>query len=581
MKPPASRVVLRSIAVAIAVAGLTDPGWSAERRAAPQLVAIDLTSGASDAVVGDLQARAPEWRVSSRHGPGSRLPCGIDERCVIVADGSVDAEIPRDLAAPVSLIAVGRAGSPNVTLRSASAGSVNAAGAGAARVDLAREGAVATTAIRVLDGSAVVGSVTYKWADADAVSVEVPWWPIGAGARHLTVEAVPFAGESTAIDNAIDLGVAVDEGPARVLVFDARPSWSSTFVRRALEDDPRFRVEYRSRLAPSLTAGTGGSTLDAPTLEGSPVVVIGGPDALNAGDVALLERYVTARGGSLILLPDHRPAGPSSRLFAGDWTERLLATPESIGALRAGEILQAERLPPGAAVLARSESAASIVVVPSGNGRVVISGAMDAWRYRHLDAGAFERFWRSVIADAAVAGEALRIDLGTTLAARTDRVPFAVRLRSLEQRSVVDAQVSVICGESAATPVRAWPSGSIGEFVGELPAASDDRCTVSASAGDRSARVSYAVASRVRRGAADTLAKLERQARATGGVFASAGDPATPLGAGEAIARALRDQSSDSSLIVSVHPMRSAWWILPFSVCLSIEWWMRRRGGLR
>jgi hypothetical protein len=28
------------------------------------------------------------------------------------------------------------------------------------------------------------------------------------------------------------------------------------------------------------------------------------------------------------------------------------------------------------------------------------------------------------------------------------------------------------------------------------------------------------------------------------------------------------------------HPMRSAWWILPFALALSAEWWMRRRRGL-
>jgi len=29
------------------------------------------------------------------------------------------------------------------------------------------------------------------------------------------------------------------------------------------------------------------------------------------------------------------------------------------------------------------------------------------------------------------------------------------------------------------------------------------------------------------------------------------------------------------------HPMRSTWWILPFAFCLSAEWWIRRRQGLR
>jgi hypothetical protein len=28
-------------------------------------------------------------------------------------------------------------------------------------------------------------------------------------------------------------------------------------------------------------------------------------------------------------------------------------------------------------------------------------------------------------------------------------------------------------------------------------------------------------------------------------------------------------------------PMQSAWWIVPFTACLSAEWWLRRRRGLR
>jgi hypothetical protein len=28
------------------------------------------------------------------------------------------------------------------------------------------------------------------------------------------------------------------------------------------------------------------------------------------------------------------------------------------------------------------------------------------------------------------------------------------------------------------------------------------------------------------------------------------------------------------------HPMRSMWWLLPFALALSSEWWLRRRRGL-
>jgi len=28
------------------------------------------------------------------------------------------------------------------------------------------------------------------------------------------------------------------------------------------------------------------------------------------------------------------------------------------------------------------------------------------------------------------------------------------------------------------------------------------------------------------------------------------------------------------------HPMRSGWWIVPFALLLSLEWWLRRRRGM-
>lgn len=574
-------VALRTIAVLIAIAGMIDPGWSAERPADRTLVAIDLTGLGGDSALQAVRNIAPGWEVVGRRATGTRLPCGVHERCAIVTDGSVDADIPDDLGTPATVVAILPAGSPNVALRSVTASSVQAAASGVVRVELSRTGAVASTDLRILDGQAIVGSVTHTWSDGEKASIEVPWWPIDSGARALRVEALPIDGEATAIDNAIELGVTVSEAQARVLVFDARPSWNSTFVRRALEDDPRFSVEYRSRLAPSLTAGTQGGALDARSLDASPVVIVGGPDALTSTDVALLEHYVSARGGSLILLPERRVTGPAERLFAGNWSERLIAAPESIGPLRAAEILQTEQAPVTASVLGSSGSKPAILSAPSGHGRIIISGAMDAWRYRHLDSARFDRFWRSLIADAAAAGEALRIDLGAVLVSETERVPFTIRRHVFEPAAASEVNVAVSCGGQPAVNVRAWPSGTMGEFTGEIPAGVGRRCEVEVTLDGRSTTTSYAVADAVRHGVDATLAKLERQVRATGGVFSNAGDPSTALRATEVLARALDSQASNSSQIVSVYPMHSPWWIIPFAGCLSLEWFQRRRAGLR
>ncbi len=44
-----------------------------------------------------------------------------------------------------------------------------------------------------------------------------------------------------------------------------------------------------------------------------------------------------------------------------------------------------------------------IVSAPRGTGRLLLSGAMDAWRFRAADNGAFDRFWPSTIAGLALA----------------------------------------------------------------------------------------------------------------------------------------------------------------------------------
>jgi hypothetical protein len=43
----------------------------------------------------------------------------------------------------------------------------------------------------------------------------------------------------------------------------------------------------------------------------------------------------------------------------------------------------------------------------------------------------------------------------------------------------------------------------------------------------------------------------------------------------------LRRNVTASPIRTTSHPMRSAWWIIPFAACLTGEWWLRRRKGLR
>ena len=584
MTHAAIRAMLRVIATAIAIAGLMDPAFSASRPPQQQVVAIGMTSAPAAIVEQALAASLPGWDVESRAAQ-SRVPCGADEQCVVIADGSIDASIPGDLAKPLSMIAVAPGDGPNVAVRSVSMSRVHQSAGGVARVELSASalGAAMKSDVRVLDGPAVIGSATGEWSGTATLTIDVPWWPIETGARALRIEVPPFEGEQRVIDNYVDVGVDVEVTRSPVLVFDARPSWSSTFVRRAIEDDPRFAVAHRARLAPGLSAGTENGRLDAAALDLASTVVIGGVDALTSGDVTLLEQFVGVRGGTLVLLPERAPSGPWSRLVAGSWTEHLAAAPRPVGALHASEVLHAERLPITAAVIATSGSSASIVVLPSGAGRVVMSGAMDAWRYRDRDAGpstttfsagGFDTFWRSLIAEGATSGAGLQLRFEDRLSSRGSRARFTLHDRRMTQAGSTEASAVARCGSAGATAIRLWPAGAHAEFTGELPLAGTGSCSIEAVVNDRHVVGAIAVAGMPAVGVEQTLGKLERRVRASGGVIARSGDEAT-------LARALLTGPMSPRVTTTQHPMRSAWWLVPFAGCLSVEWWLRRRAGLR
>lgn len=565
------RVLLRASAIAIAVAALFDPVFSSGAEHDRAVVAIHLTADAPAAIDSALKAHLGGRELLTRVPAGHRLPCATDEDCVAVADGSIDSDW--EAARPVSMIITGLNPAPNVSVQSVVLSSGHRSSAGAARVVLSgRDVAGQRTEVRISDGGAVVGSATHQWTTAPTATIEIPWWPLDLGTRALRIEAIPLDGESTAVDNVIDAGATIAGTRLPILVFDARPSWTSTFVRRALEDDARFAVGYRSRIAPAVSAGTANGRLDATALDSAAAVIVGGPDALTAEDAGLLERYVRLRGGTLVLLPERPASGASAQLFPANGAEHLTANAENIGALHATEILRWSDVPVTATVIARSESLPAILSLPTGNGRIIVSGAMDAWRYRQLDSGAFDRFWASLVAEGAALGEGLQLTFEQGIASRGSRARFSVRDRRLELRAIVEASAVVNC-EGETHTIRLWPGGTVGEFAGEVPAAQQGSCTIEATVDDRHAAGSIAIVDRPARGTEWTLAKLERQAHASGGVVATAGDE-------QKVAGALAGTATVSR-VVSVHPMRQPWWILPFAACLSGEWWLRRRDGLR
>ena len=121
------------------------------------------------------------------------------------------------------------------------------------RVDAPREVPVGTAIRLVVDvGSAGLSGMTttviarvsgvevaraaHQWtSDAEDWRATLDAVPVGEPPYIVRVEALALDAERTAIDNAVDVAVDARRSPFLVEVYEPRPSWATTFVRRALE----------------------------------------------------------------------------------------------------------------------------------------------------------------------------------------------------------------------------------------------------------------------------------------------------------------------------------------------------------
>jgi hypothetical protein len=213
-----------------------------------------------------------------------------------------------------------------------------------------------------------------------------------------------------------------------------------------------------------------------------------------------------------------------------------------------------------------------IVSMPRGDGRLLLSGAMDAWRYRASDDGAFDRFWQSTIAGLALAvPPPIAIDTEPRLLRPGEEANVIVRMRS-QNVTAISASVD---GDR---PIRLLPDPQTGQYRGRFVARdTPGRSSVEVQAtGTRSLTASrpLLVQSDVRRVSQTVGPGL--------GMLASShrGIDVTPERL-EDLRPFLNGAIASRRAPLVRHPMRSTWWIVPFAGCLSAEWWLRRRQGRR
>lgn len=612
---------LRAGVWVLVVGALVDPRLTSARRprldvdvAVPRGVApVDgaspaTTDGAITALVTELiRATAGDARLRVRpYGDGDRLPCAAAVPCVVVTSDTVAPRGGLDRLVPLVTIAPPVVASPGtVAIDDVRVAAVAVDDAAVAQVTLSAAAVAGrTTTIEIRDGGVVTGRRRHTWTDRSPVTLDVPWWPAQAGARRLEVTATTAGADGTLSPSPrVVVTADVDATPWPLLVVEARPSWAATFVRRALEADRRVSVDAVAVLAPGLVTGRGAASLDDARVGQARVVVVGGLDAVTAGDVARFDRFLRIRGGTLVLIPDAAIAGPIASLVPGRWRriiEPRASSPDAgpaapaggtLTALRASEWLVGSDLAAGDEVLATHDGAPVVVARRVGEGRVIVVGALDAWRFRlpaaddatagtasasasPSVAAAYDTAWRALIAQLARETGAT-VDVRVSHAAGDDTATIDVQARSMAPSTAVSVAAQLVCGADA-VPLRLWPQARAGHVRARAawPAAGTTCDVVAAVAGVGEGRASLTAPPATRGEATRTAARLAAIATTSGGRVAGAGDTA-------AVAGALAALRSSTAVDVPVWPLRAWWWGAVAALGLGLEWWLRRRAGAR
>ena len=472
--------VLRGLAVAVILAAIADPAISV-RRTQPLPVEISALASTFDRD-GAAAVRVREELVT-RLGDAIEVTTFKPAAVVLVGGTQPAAGLPDGV--PISTVAIEPRG-PYVRIRSARALEAVKPGQRAAiLVELEGREAAGRTSTVILERDGIeVSRAIHAWASpAGRATVTLTYAPTSAGLIPLRARLLPDGDGSHQDGDVAGVAVAVPGRALRVLAWERRPSWSLAFVRRALEADVSFDVSsfVRSSRGLATRAGAPPETISASGLAPFDVVLAGAPEELTQGEVEALDAFMRVRGGAVVFLPDRIPEGPYRQLLpAGAFDEVLVERPLAVDAGEGSRFVASEFALPGrdgggAAIASLERGGARQAVVaswPRGEGIVVFSGALDAWRYRGTtaDVGAFGRFWVGAVASLALASPpALSVTVEPALAAPGDPVIVRARYRGTEwtaggdQVSLPAVSAALVASTGGESPLRLWPADALGE----------------------------------------------------------------------------------------------------------------------
>ncbi|HYW32947.1 MAG TPA: hypothetical protein VE869_15715 [Gemmatimonas sp.] len=615
--------VLRAAAVLIAIAAVVDPSFRRERPVRPEVAVV--VTDASATLVDDVRGALAERFVTVESKSSDAF---ANAAATVLVGSSLPTNVgglasPAFTVSPLRAVAGVRIAAvrhPSSLSLDASAridvdleldladGAGNAAAPGDSIVVTLRAGPL------LVDRVATPAAASSSNAGFRYRTVALSYTPARAGLIPLQLHATRTGSSSDApASSRADIAIDVRDSRSRVLFHDPRPSWMSTFVRRELERDARVAVTSRVVTARGISADAGRPPIELSRLgPDSPfdVVVIGAPDALTSSEVAGLERFLRRRGGSVVLLLDGLVTGAIDRLTRTSvWTGRVerddvalsstdtratmrtkkdtteQTTKDSanrIATLRVTEWTAPRVLPVTATPLLKlsagnGDAPAILWRMPVGAGTLVVSGALDAWRFRDSTQSSFGTFWRNTIASLGESAvQAVGVSVHPVVVRPGDPVEISVSIRDQWTGGQSSASV-VLRADVLGVPVRLWPDAVPGFASGVVRAPNaPGRHTVTVMAeglDETRATTEFVVVDSAVAPAPSDEASLQLWARTHGGV-------ALRQAALSELPGAVLAAIGPSQRIIPWYPMRSTLWIVPFAGLLAAEWWIRRRRGL-